>query len=164
MKNFIKKQLLEGLNGICPVLPVNNEVVEYVKQFNTDEELLRKGGLPTEMLDRLAFGFSESDITELSPTQLKIKWKDDIENVKWEVKKSGLVPKIWSSKINLLEPIDVSFEKGKFYIEDGHHRYFAAKTLNKKLKVSLEIKSNPIIKLSNLGYDDFHRCLFKQIN
>ena len=95
--------------------------------------------------------------------KLNIKWKDDFDNVKWEVNKSGLTPKAWSSKIDLSEPIDVSFEKGKFYIEDGHHRYYAAKTLNKMLDVNLEIKDNPITKLSNLGYDEFHRCLFKQI-
>jgi hypothetical protein len=56
-----------------------------------------------------------------------------------------------------------SFEKGKFYIEDGHHRYYAAKTLNKPLNINLQIKTNPILKLTSLGYDDFHRCLFKQI-
>jgi hypothetical protein len=36
-------------------------------------------------------------------------------------------------KINLSEPIDISYESNgyglKFYLEDGHHRYFAAKTL-----------------------------------
>ncbi len=72
--------------------------------------------------------------------------------------------KIWASKIDLSEPIDVAYEKDKFYIEDGHHRYYAAKILNKKLKVNLEIKQNPIEKLApSLSYDDFHRCVFKQI-
>jgi hypothetical protein len=76
--------------------------------------------------------------------------------------------KKWSEKINLSEPIDISYESNgyglKFYLEDGHHRYFAAKTLNKTLNVNLEIKANPITKITNkLGYDEFHRCLFKQI-
>lgn len=163
MKDFIKHRLTEGLKNICPVIPVSKEVVKYIKQFDSDEQLLRKGGLPIEMLDRMAFGFSEEDVKELHPNQLKIKWKDDLENVKWEVKKSGLSPKVWSSKINLSEPIDVSFEKDNFYIEDGHHRYFAAKTLNKPLNVNLEIKQNAIVKLTNLSYDDFHRCIFKQV-
>jgi hypothetical protein len=43
-------------------------------------------------------------------------------------------------KINLSEPIDISYESNgyglKFYLEDGHHRYFAAKTLNKTLNVN----------------------------
>ena len=163
MKHFIKYKLTEGLKNLCPVIALSKDVILYIKQFDSDEQFLRKGGLPTEMLDRMAFGFSEEDIKELSPNQLKIKWKDDLENVKWEVKKSGLSPKAWSSKVNLSEPIDVSFEKNNFYLEDGHHRYFAAKTLKKPLNVNLEIKQNPIIKLSNLSYDDFHRCLFKQV-
>lgn len=160
MKSFIKQKLLEGLNNL---LPINKEVVDYVSKFTTDEELLRSGGLPTDMLDRLAFGFSNEDIKTLTPKQLNIKWKNDLENVKWEVKKSNLTPKQWSSKIDLTEPIDVSYENGKFFIEDGHHRYFAAKTLNKSLNINLEIKSNPITKITTLGYDDFHRHLFKQI-
>jgi hypothetical protein len=73
--------------------------------------------------------------------------------------------KKWSEKINLSEPIDISYESNgyglKFYLEDGHHRYFA-ETLNKTLNVNLE--ANPITKITNkLGYDEFHRCLFKQI-
>lgn len=163
MKSFIRKRLLESLTKNCPVLPITKEVSDYVRKFESDEQFLRSGGLPIDMLDRLAFGFSDSDITELPPSKLSIKWKDDLENVKWEVNKSGLTPKVWASKVDLAEPIDVSYEKGKFFIEDGHHRYFAAKTLGKKLKINLEIKENPILKLSNLDYDDFHRCLFKQI-
>ena len=37
----------------------------------------------------------------------------------------------WAKGVDLTEPIDVSFEKNSFYIEDGHHRYYAAKILNK---------------------------------
>jgi hypothetical protein len=162
MKEYIKKRLLESLIT-CTELPLNDDIINYVSQFKSDEELLRNGGIPTELLDRLAFGFSENDIKTIEPKKLKIKWKIDLENVKWEVKKSGLTPKLWSLKINLSEPIDVSYENGNFYIEDGHHRYYAAKTLNKLLNVNLEINSNPILKLSNLSYDDFHRCIFKQI-
>ena len=65
-------------------------------------------------------------------------------------------------KINLSEPIDVSYEKNKFYIEDGHHRYYAAKILNLPLNVSLQIKQNPVVKISDLEYDDLMRCIFKQ--
>jgi hypothetical protein len=85
---------------------------------------------------------------------------------------SGKLKKRFNSKkmgekINLSEPIDISYESNgyglKFYLEDGHHRYFAAKTLNKTLNVNLEIKANPITITNKLGYDEFHRCLFKQI-
>lgn len=169
VEDYIQKNIKIGKAKLsedilkCTTLPTNPEVINYISKFENDEQLLRSGGLPTEMLDRLAFGFSDTDILTLSPKQLKIKWKDDLENVKWEVNKSGLSPKQWSSKINLTEPIDVSYENGNFFIEDGHHRYFAAKILGKNLNINLQIKSNPITKLSNLGYDDFHRCLYKQI-
>lgn len=163
MKTLIRQLLRENLYYNCSEKPIPNEVINYVKQFNNSEQLLRNGGLPIDMLDRFAFGFSNEDITTISPNKLKIKWKDDYENVLWEVKKSGLSPKQWSSKVDLTTPIDVSYEKGNFYIEDGHHRYFAAKTLNKMLNVDLIIKDNPIIKLTELSYDDFHRCLFNKI-
>jgi tRNA nucleotidyltransferase/poly(A) polymerase len=99
------------------------------------------------------------------PNKLSIKWFDDLENVLFEVQKSGLSNREWASRIDLSEPIDVSFEKNKFYIEDGHHRYYAAKILNKPLNVNLEIKSNPIIKLGgDLGYDEFHRVVWNMVH
>lgn len=173
MRFLIKKLLKENLYSKqenCEDIPLNSKIIDYIKKFNSDEELLRKGGLPIEMLDELAFGFSENDIKTINPENLKIRWKDDLENVKYEIQKSGLTPKKWAEKINLSEPIDVDFWEDKknnfkigFYVQDGHHRYMAAKILKKPLKVNLEIKVNPITKLSNLGYDDFHRCLFKTI-
>lgn len=151
-------------NYNCPILNLSNEIIQYIKQFNTDEELLRSGGIPIDMLDRLAFGFSDEDVKTLNPIQLKVKWKEDLDNVLWEIQKSGLSKKQWAQKINLNEPIDVSYEKNNFYIEDGHHRYVAAKILNKPLNVSLEIKQNPILSINkNISYDQLHRCVFKQI-
>jgi len=158
------KKHLESNMSICPNIVVSEEVNNYINQFNTDEELLRSGGLPTEMLDRLAFGFADVDIKTLNPKQLHIKWRDDISNVIWEQQKSGLSKVEWAKKINLSEPIDVSYEKNKFYIEDGHHRYYAAKILDKDLNVNLEIKMSPVKVISpDLSYDKLHRCLFKQV-
>jgi hypothetical protein len=149
---------------ICPVIELNDEVFAFVNKFNTDEEFLRSGGLPTKMLDRLAFGFSEEDMKTIDPKDLNIKWKDDMVNVKWEQKQSGLSKKQWAEKINLSEPIDVIFEKNKFYIDDGHHRSYAALILNKPLNINLTIKTNPITKITpSLSYDQFHRCLFQQV-
>lgn len=141
-------------------------MVDEVNRFQTDEEFLRAGGLSNETLDRAAFGFTESDITTLMPKQLKVKWKDDWENVKWEVTKAqekGISKLKWAKSINLEEPIDVVYEKDNFYIDDGHHRTFAASILKHPLNVNLVIEMNPITKLSNLSYDDYHRCLFRQI-
>lgn len=148
----------------CPIINLTQEVIDYVNKFNTDEDLLRSGGLPTEMLDRLAFGFSDEDIKTINPDKLYVKWHDDMDNVKWEQQKSGLSKVAWAKTINLSEPIDVVYEKNKFYIDDGHHRSYAAKILKQPLNVNLVIKMNPITTITpKLGYDDFHRCLFKQI-
>lgn len=143
-----------------------NDLKNELSNFKSDEELLRNGGLSIELLDRLAHGFSEDDIKKLNPSQLNVRWKDDLENVKWEISKSKLTPKEWASKVDLSEPIDVSYwqdsdHKKGFYIEDGHHRYVAAQILKKPLNVNLEIKVNPIKEISpNMGYDEFHRYVF----
>jgi hypothetical protein len=151
-------------NSDCNIpLLITPEIKDYLLKFDSDEKLLRSGGLPTELLDNAAFGFNDKTLTQLLPKQLSIKWKDDYENVLYEVQKSGLSKLNWAKKIDLSQPIDVSFDGKKFYIEDGHHRYFAAKVLNKPLKINLEIKANPVIKLGgDLGYDNYHRCIWKQ--
>ncbi len=147
LRKFIATTIREYLNEqqIHNHIHIYNEFISDLKKelskFKSDEDLLRNGGISIELLDRLAHGFSEDDIKTLTPNQLKIKWKDDLENVKWEINKSGLTPKLWASKVNLSEPIDVSYwedsrHKKGFYIEDGHHRYMAAKILNKPLNIN----------------------------
>lgn len=158
---------------MCEDIKLNDEVIKEVNKYKSSEDLLRAGGISVEALDRLAFGFSDDDIKTISPNKLKIKWKEDLKNVKFELeflkKKTPNIPlkKImfeWAKTVDLSEPIDVSYEKDGFYIEDGHHRFFAAKILGKELNVDLTIKSNPILKIApKLSYDDFHRCIFNQI-
>jgi len=153
----------------CPHIQLTQDIVDYTLDFATDENLLRSGGIPNNMLDKAAFGFSENSVKTLMPKQLKIRWHDDLENVKWEIEQQGMSDEEWARYIDLSEPIEVEylkndeFEEG-LYISDGHHRYYAAKILDKPLNVKLEIKANPIEKLApGIGYDNFHRCLFKQV-
>ncbi len=168
IKREVRKYLKEQ-QSVDNNLKLNPKFIPSLKielsKYNDSESLLRSGGISIETLDRLAYGFSEEDIKQLMPEDLMIKWKDDLDNVKWEIKQSGLSPRMWASKIDLSEPIDVSYTKNKtklgFYIEDGHHRYMAAKILKKPLNVNLTIKNNPIIVIApNLGYDEFHRVIF----
>jgi hypothetical protein len=173
LRKFIATTIREYLNeqNTFDNFNLNSNFIGDLKKelskFKSDEDLLRSGGISIELLDRLAHGFSEEDIKTLNPNQLKIKWKDDLENVKWEISKSGLTPKQWAFKVDLSESIDVSYwednkHKKDFYIEDGHHRYMAAKILNKPLNVNLDIEVNPIkIIAPNMGYDEFHRYIFK---
>lgn len=146
-------------------LKLTPEIKEFVKQFNSGEELLRSGGLPIDLLDQAAHGFTEEGVKQLMPDQLSIKWEDDLENVKYEIEHSGLSDKEYAKKVDLSEPIDVIYENDKFYIDDGHHRYYAAKILNKPLNVNLEIKANPIKKLApNMDYDEYHREIWNQVH
>lgn len=160
MRIIISESILDKCVGI----KITPEIFDEVNKFSTDEELLRSGGISTIALDRAAFGFAPQDITTLMPNQLKIKWRIDMLNPPEKQKRSGLTPKQWAKTVDLSEPIEVSYEKGKFFIEDGHHRYYAAKILNTPLNVVIEIKDNPIIVLGNgLSYDDYHRCVFKKV-
>ena len=95
-------------------------------------------------VERKAFGFAEDDIKIIEPSKLNIRWKDDYENAVYKQEKSGLSKEDWAKTVDLSEPIQLSYEKGKFYIEDGHHRYYAAKILNKELNVNeVDFKDKP---------------------
>lgn len=169
--HYVKSSELNESIENEPKLKITKEIAKEVNRYNSDEELLRAGGLSIETLDRAAFGFSDNDIKTLMPDQLKIKWKDDLENVKHEIKQKRLTDLEYAKSVDLSKPIDVSYwedidggyERG-FYIEDGHHRYYAAKILNKPLNVNLSIEINPIRELAHdLSYDDYHRMIFKQV-
>jgi len=99
--------------------------------------------LTIDELDRAAFGFSREDITTLQPKQLKIKWQVDYDNAVETQNASGLTQVEWAKTIDLSKPIDVTYEDGVFKVDDGYHRYYAAKILEKPLNVSLEIKDKP---------------------
>lgn len=95
-------------------------------------------------IDRQAFGFASSDIKTIDPKKLHVKYKSDFENVLHAQQISGLGKLGWARTINLTEPVQLSYEKGKFWIEDGHHRYYAALILGKMLNVDdVEIKDKP---------------------
>jgi len=141
-------------------------LIDEAKRFNSSEELLRGGGFSNNALDLAAFGFTPESVKQLMPHQLKIKWKQDLAQAKFEQDeyyRRGMPQTDWARKINLSEPVDVSFDGDNFFLEDGHHRYVAAKTLNVPLNVTLEIKANPIVKLSDKDYDDFHREFFNKL-
>ena len=106
----------------------------------TEDELVR---MDIEKLDKMAFGFT-SGIQRMDAKSLIVKYNDDLENAKYQMQHSGLSPKIWAGKFTFDEPIQVMYQKGKFIIQDGHHRYLAATILNKKINVDITIDDNPI--------------------
>jgi hypothetical protein len=161
-RGIINEEIFPEKNN-CEILEIPSNVVDFLKKFPNDEQLLRSGGLSNDLLDQWAFGFTEN-LKQIYPDQLKIIWNDDLENVKYEIKHKGLSDIEFAKSVNLSEPIDVDFDKEGFILQDGHHRYYAAKILNKPLNMKLTIKANPITKLSNMDYDQFHRCIWKQSN
>jgi hypothetical protein len=133
-----------------------DSLLSYARKFKSSEDLLRSGGFKDADLQNAAYGFTD-ELDEIDPRELNIKWKSDLANVRHEVRESGLSAKEWSKKVSLDAPVDVFYKDGKFWLDDGHHRYFAAKTLGKKLKMSLQIKDNPINALGGEDYDRYHR-------
>jgi hypothetical protein len=115
----------------------------------------------TEGLDKAAFGFSDGDILKLNPEKLNIKYPGDMDNVFYQIAHSGLSPEKWAKTVSLKTPIQVSFENGVFNIEDGHHRYYAAKLLGKPLFAEVNIKDNPLSVLTDLSWDDFNEYIWK---
>ena len=125
MKSLIESLLREALDGIkCHKINITQEIFDEVNKFNTDEELLRSGGISIGALDRAAFGFAADDIKTLMPKQLYIKWKDDFMNVEYEQVHSKLSPHDYAIKISLEEPIDVIYEKDRFYTDYCIHNIY----------------------------------------
>lgn len=154
-------------SGIFDNLPeeINNQVKKYFgvdlemaitdipkvkttsKKTNYTEQELEKmieNGKGDE-LDKLAFGHNDGEITNIKIDDINLIY-DDIENAEYKFEKGGMN---WVKSVKFDEPIQVSIdENGKINLEDGHHRYFAAKKLGKKeINAEIELKGNPIRKI-----------------
>lgn len=108
-----------------------------MKRYTQDE----LEGMEIDELDQLAFGYQDDQIVELDPDQINIQYTD-LENPEALYAKYGMK---WVRSVDFSEPVDVSIkEDGKLYLEDGHHRYFAAKKLGRKLMCKIQIKGSPV--------------------
>lgn len=108
----------------------------------TEEELIR---MDTEDLDMMAFGFHSGDLLEVHPESLTVIYDDDLENARDQAEREGW--ELWAKKVDLSDPIEVKLKHGRLQIEDGHHRYLAAKILGSSLLAIVEIWDNPIEKI-----------------
>jgi len=95
--------------------------------------------LPIDELDRMAFGVTQG-IQQLPIDQIQIKYQDDFENA------LDYVEDCLDCYVDALdEPVEVSLERGVYWLEDGHHRYVTAVGLgNDTILADLTIKDNPI--------------------
>jgi len=119
------------------------------KLYEYDPTSKEYADLSVADVDRMAFGFAEEDITEIMPGKLNIRWHDDMLNPEEAIRihvKNGGTREGWAKTVDLSEPIQLSHKGGKLFIEDGHHRYTAAKILNHKLLVDeVVFRDNPYV-------------------
>jgi hypothetical protein len=93
-------------------------------------------------LDWMAYGYIGNQIVELDPSQITIKWHEDLKNPQHKFKLGGMD---WVRSVCFDEPVKVSIaQDGTIHLEDGHHRYFAAIKLERTLRAVVEIKGKPI--------------------
>jgi hypothetical protein len=142
---------------------ITDRMAKEAQKYSSDEEFIRNGGFSIQTLDMAAFGFSD-ETTSIPINLINIKWKEDLNNVKYEIKQSNLTPINWAKTISLEQPIEISYSKGKVWLEDGHHRFMAAKLLNiKELPCDMTLKAKPLDVLApNMSYDDFTRMAWKK--
>ena len=96
-------------------------------------------------LDRMAFGVVGGQQIDLSPADIHIRYHCDLENPQALFDAQGMA---WAQSVDLSESIEVSVDdRGDFYLEDGHHRWFAAGKTGRRLKATTEIKGKPIEKI-----------------
>lgn len=98
--------------------------------------------MDVDVLDVMAYGCKGGDICSFKPSELKIKWKDDLVNPQYKFEQSGMD---WVRSVCFDEPVEVSVDdNGVFSLEDGHHRWFAASKLGIELQGVIEVKGNPV--------------------
>lgn len=97
--------------------------------------------------DKIAFGFSTDEVITLPVSSLKYKYQLD----RTEVLGKDMAAYFKQTPFDQLPPIEASFDKGKFWVEDGHHRLQYAKQLGlKEVPVKVEVRDNPFL---ILGFD-----------
>jgi hypothetical protein len=99
--------------------------------------------LPTDVLDKTAFGFKSGDAIYLPLDVIVIKYPDDLENAEAAIRTraDALLLKRTHGRL----PVLISLWRGRFELEDGHHRYVAARIRgDQKIWAEVEIKDNPI--------------------
>jgi len=110
--------------------------------------------------DKIAFGISIDEVIKLKLKDINIKYKGDLDNAIHKIDNENKFGKHFKDDFKNLPPIDVIFQNEKFYLDDGHHRYYYALTHNISVidaKI-VNINDNPIFKLGFNSIDDIiHR-------
>lgn len=101
-----------------------------------------------DTLDRWAFGVAGDDVITVKPRDLAIVHLDDLDNAVYQAGRYPGGQAAWAKSVSLEEPVEISVTTpGQFVLEDGHHRYLAAKLLKRSLTGKVSIKGKPIEEL-----------------
>ena len=133
----------------------DKETIDNNNKINNIKNIVKNLSIPEIVnydWDKVAFGFSNDNTISIPLNKLNVKYKADMENVNGQDMKKYFK----NQPIDKIPPVDVSYQNGKFYIEDGHHRYGYAKQLGmKNIKVKIQdIKDNPITAMGFKSIDD----------
>lgn len=103
--------------------------------------------MDTDELDAIAFGCRNGEVKTLKPSAIRIKYPCDLENPQHRFEQEGMA---WVRSVSLDKPVSVSVDdNGVFWLEDGHHRWFAATKRRVQLQAEIEIKGNPVRAILN---------------
>ena len=79
------------------------------------------------------------EVTKIMPSELKPLSQTELNGAISSQKESGKSEEEWAKSVDLSEPIKATiYSDGEIKIQNGHHRYLAAKILNKPLNVELK--------------------------
>jgi SAM-dependent methyltransferase len=79
------------------------------------------------------------EVTKIMPQELKPLSQTELNGAISSQKASGKSEEEWAKSVDLSEPIKATiYSDGEIKIQDGHHRYLAAKILNTPLNVELK--------------------------
>ena len=83
------------------------------------------------LADVLAYGVEDGQLLSLSPDEIGIKYPGDLANPEALFERDGME---WVRSVDFSEPVELSVNQdGAIELEDGHHRWFAARKLGRKL-------------------------------
>ncbi len=98
--------------------------------------------MPTDELDRAAFGFARDDVIEVPVDEIRIRYAGDLENAEYSVRTASQARRVLEDA----PPVEVVLRGGALDLEDGHHRYVAARLLGLESLTAVvrDIDDNPI--------------------
>lgn len=103
--------------------------------------------LPIETLDRAAFGFTSGSVVDIPVNDVEIRYTSDYDAAWGQLHADRRKVRSYLRSAHR-EPVEVSLRHGRFYLEDGHHRYVATKLSGEStIRAVVQIKDNPIVEL-----------------